>query len=588
MSIQILQFEPIAIGYWGVFAVVALACFAGIGRARDIEHTAVQYGAIGLLATTGAWSSLKVVYFLAPDPFREPAYTVGLVFGFATVWAWLYFCSAYTGRQYHRDQTIRKLSASVFTAVVAVKLTNPLHGYYFETSLETTPFEHLAIQHGVFHWTVTGLSYTLAAIGLFMLFELYLNSGYDTRSLGVLTVLLGVPVTLDILALFTDSLIDIIYAPLGVAVFALGVLFVYERRFLAVQSSGSDDDAAVFLDEKNRIRDYSPAASELFPSLDGAEGTDLTEALPDASQIQDRETQIFEYDSDGETRYLLTSRSSVTLGSSEGTVLLFSDVTNAEQRRRELQRHNEQLEGFANALAHELRNMLQIIEWRLGIVADRTEAGTVKHESVEKASDANERLTARVDDFTTLAKYGQTVERLESVAFETAVEDAWWNADTDGMELSVTNGGTIQADPGRLRELLVNVFDFARLNDAETVTVELIESGFTVTDDGTPPENGTEGYLVFGESIPTAEAGMKLPNAKTFAHVHNWEIGVDSDYGDGVRVVVSEATTERDSVTQTATPSGDADQFEDGKQHIAVGKGDEKPEKQRDEKRDTR
>ena len=543
MSVQILQFEPLAVGYWSIFLLASISCFLGMTRARDIERADVRIGMTALLATTGTWALLKVVYFLAPGPLREPAYTVGLIIGFTTVWAFLYFCSAYTGRDYHRDPTLRRLGAGAALSVIAIKITNPIHGLYFSTATRTEPFEHLAIQHGLFHWTVTGLSYALAAIGIFMLFELYLNSGYNTRPLAFLTVLLAVPVSLDILALFTP-LIEVIYAPLGVAAFALGVLYVFERRFLAIQSSGDDDDAVIFLDEEGRIRDYTPAAVDFFAPLDGAGGKALDSILPRVAAVADTETQVLEYEVDGEQRYFLTSVSTVTLGESEGSVLLFSDVTNAENRRRELQRHNEQLEGFASALAHELRNMLQIIEWRLGIAKDRIEEGSVEHESIEKATTANERLSARVDDFTTLAKYGQTVERFESVDFETAVRDAWWNVDTGEMELAIEGEGSLEADPGRLRELLGNAFVFARLNGAETVAVELLDSAFAVTDDGNPPGRNTDGYLEFGESVPTAEAGMKLPNAKTFARVHGWDIDIDTGYQSGVRLVVSDVGVE--------------------------------------------
>lgn len=538
-----LQLEPVAVAYWIVFLLAGLACFLALTRAREIETPDVRAGMVGLLATTGTWAVLKVVYFLGPSSLRQPSYTIGLAIGFATVWAWLYFCSAYTGKTYHENQTLRRLAASVFLVVVAVKLTNPVHGLYFDTSVVTTPFEHLAIHHGLFHWAVTGLSYALAAVGVFMLFELYFNSGYNTRPLAVLTILISLPVSLDILALLTP-LIEIIYAPIGVAFFAIGVLYSYEQRFLAVQSAGKGDDAAIFLDESNEIRDYTNAAVSLFPSLEGTTGKSLEEVLPRVATMTDSEKQILEYDVEGKRRYLLTSTSTVTLDDSEGEVLLFSDVTRAENRRRELKRHNKQLEGFASALAHELRNMLQIIEWRLGIAGDRTEAGTVENESIEKAMTANERLTARVNDFTTLARYGQTIERLEAVDFGTAVEDAWWNTETGEMERNVLGEGTLEADPGRLRELLGNIFVFARMNEAETVSIELFESGFAVADDGNPPDENTELYLEFGESVPTAQAGMKLPNAKTFAHVHGWEIEIETEYQDGVRVVVSDVSTE--------------------------------------------
>ena len=576
-----LQVNPAAVGYTGAFAITGLACLLALARAQEIEARGVRRGLVGLLGTTGIWAVMKVVYFTVPDPFRGPSYTIGLVFGFATVWAWLYFCSAYTGRNYHEDSTLRTIGAGILVAVVIVKLTNPIHGLYFTTSIQTEPFNYLAIEHGVFHWTVTGLSYVLAGMGMFMLFELYYNSGYDTRPLGVLTGLIALPVVFDVVAFLSEPLIKVIYAPLGVALFVLGSLFVYERRFLAVQSTGDDDSAVIFLDEGERIRDATPAAVEFFPELSDAIGESLEAVLPRVAAISDQETETIEYEMDDETRYLLVSTSSVRMGDSQGRVIVLSDITTAEQRRRELRRHNEQLEGFASALAHELRNMLQIIEWRMGIAKDRTDQGTVENESVEKAIGANKRLAARVDDFTTLAKYGQTVERLETVNLKTAVDDAWFNAETGDLELVVENGGTINADPGRLRELLGNVFVFNRLNEAETVTVELTEAGFSITDDGNPPNGDIEGYFAFGESVPTAEAGMKLPNAKTFARVHGWEIDIDTSYQGGVRVIVTEARTEiRESPQKPGqTDSGEADSREERKEQVAVGERNDEAEK---------
>jgi signal transduction histidine kinase len=554
------QIEPAAIDYVAVFGFAALACLLSVARAREIEAPDVRRGLVWLLWTTGCWALFQIGFLVLPDPLQEPAYTLGLVLGFATVWAWLYFCSAYAGRGFHRNTTLRRLGAGTFLGVVAVKLTNPIHGLYFTTRDASEPFAHMAIEHGLFHWAVTGLSYVLATVGIFVLFELYFESGYDTQPLGALTGLLALPVTFEVVAVRSDLFVDMIYAPLGVAVFVIGVLFVYERRFLAVQSTGEDDDAVVFLDDEGRIRDVTPAAVETFPALGGAVGDPLADRLPDVAAAVTNGEEVVAHERDDETRYYFVSTSAVTLGNSEGTLVLFSDVTTAEQRRRELDRHNTQLDGFANALAHELRNMLQIIDWRLALATDRLDEGTVEHESIESALAANERLADRVDDFTTLARYGQTVERFETVALGAAAENAWWHADTGEMSLEIDGDGEIEADPGRLQELFTNAFQFARLNGADTVTVDLFEDGFAIADDGEAPGEDAAGYLEFGESVPDAKSGMKLPNVRTFARVHGWRVAVDTGYQDGVRLVVDEVTVgiEADAGNEDAAESEDA------------------------------
>jgi PAS domain S-box-containing protein len=330
--------------YAGVFAISGLACIAGIERAREFDDPDVRRGLVSLLATTGAWALLKTAFFTLPDPFRRPAYIAGLAIGFATVWAWLYFCSAYTGRDYHRNQTLRRLSAVVFLTVVSVKVTNPVHGAYFSTTATTTPFVHLAIEHNVLHWTATGLSYMLSAVGLFLLFEFYTESGYDTRSLGGLTVLLSLPVGLDIAAQFTPLLIEVIYAPLGVAAFSVGVLFVFERPFLAVQRSARDDDLSIYLDERGRIRDYSTAVRDVVPELEDSSGDRLSDVAPSITNALDSDEQLLEREQSGESRYYLVSASTVTLGDAGAQVLQLSDVSKTERQRRELVEQERELD----------------------------------------------------------------------------------------------------------------------------------------------------------------------------------------------------------------------------------------------------
>jgi signal transduction histidine kinase len=535
--------EPAAIAYRVAFALTGVVCLAGLLRVRDIEQLGVRRGLAWLLGTTAVWALLKAAFLFGQSQFSEALYTVGLVSGFATVWAWLYFCSAYTGRDYHQNSLLRALGAGAFLFVVGVKLTNPVHGLYFTTSEATEPFAYLAIEHGVFHWTVTGLSYALATVGLFMLFELYLDSGYNTRPLAGLTVLLALPVILDIVAVTTPALIDIIYAPLGVAAFLLGTLFLFERRFLAVQTTGADEDPVVFLDGNDRIRDYTPAATEAFPELRGELGRPLTGVLSNVEGVLDGEETILERERNGERRYFLTT--STGLGDAGGRVVVFSDVTTAERRRRELSRHNRQLEELASALNHELRNVIQIINSRLALARTELDEDTLEGESVQRAAEGTDRMARLVDDFRSLARYGQTVEQLKPVAFRPAIADGWQQVDTGEMAIGVDGGGEIRADPGRLRQLLVNAFEFNRHNGASTVHVELLDDGFAIADDGEPPAEDTSGYFAFGEAVPDAESGMKLPNVRAFARVHGWSVAIDTEYREGTRLVVRNVTVER-------------------------------------------
>jgi len=332
-----------ALAYVSLFAVSGVACLAAVPRARTFETPAVRRGLVGLLVTSGLWALFKTAFFTLPEQFQEGLYTVGLIFGFATVWSWLYFCSAYTGRDYHENATARRLSAVVFLAVVSAKVTNPIHERYFTTTEVAVPFEHLAIDHGIFHWAATGLSYVLAALGMFMIYELYVESGYDTGPLAALTGLLALPILLDLVALLTPWLVSVIYAPLGVAAFAIGALFVFERRFLAIQSSAEIDDPSIYLDEQGRIQDYSPGAEAVLPELGGATGERLGDALPGVASVLDGGERIIERSEGDERRYYFVSTTAVAVGDSGVRVLTLSDVTETERQRRQLQRRERDL-----------------------------------------------------------------------------------------------------------------------------------------------------------------------------------------------------------------------------------------------------
>ena len=363
---------PSGVVYMSLFFSSAVACFVSIPRARSFNDAAMRRGLVGLLATTGLWAFLKTAFFVIPDPLREVTYILGLIFGFATVWAWLYFASAYTERSLHTNQTLRRLSAAVFLTVVSIKITNPLHELYFTTTQVTVPFDYLAINHGIVHWVSTSLSYVLAAVGLFMIFELYVESGYDSKPLGFLTGLLALPVTLDIVAIATPELINFIYAPIGVAAFAIGTLFIFSDQFLTVRTTAQGDDLAIILDDSDRIQDYSPAAADVFPELADAIGDQLGEVLPAVAATRDsdervveragsgeriverdggdgriverdsNDERIVEHDSDDGSAYYLVSPRSMTLGDSALEVLALTDVTGMErQRRRLIERERE-------------------------------------------------------------------------------------------------------------------------------------------------------------------------------------------------------------------------------------------------------
>ncbi|WP_323676026.1 histidine kinase N-terminal 7TM domain-containing protein [Halorubellus sp. PRR65] len=555
-----MQFAVTAVAYQVAFGLATLGCALGVPRARRVTDDDTRRSLVGLLATSALWSGSQAVLFALPGTrFAVAVYLVGLAAGFGTIFWWLAFASAYTGRTYHRNPTLRRAAVGSYLAVVAVKVTNPFHHLYFETTFVQEPFPHLAFQQGVFHWTVTGLSYALAAIGLFMLFELYGSADYDTRGLAGLVALTVVPVGIDLVGYSTTALVDVIYAPLGVAAFAIGVLYVYEDRFLAVQLTNEVDEPVVFLDDDDQVRDYNAEAAALFPALDDATGAPV-DAVPSlANALQDVD-DVHEHTVDGETRYLLVSRESFELGRvTIGQLVLVTDVTTVERERREVRRHDDQLEDFAVGIRHELRNDLTVVRGHLQNAADALEAGdvTTANDSLATAGRAADGMTDTVDGLATLAQHGQTVADTAPVSLAAVARDALSRTDLPDLHVDVDGDAQVVADGTRLEALFQNAYRFVAANGATHVRVAVEDDGFVVEDDGDPiaPED-VDRVFDYGDAAPTADAGMTLPNVHSLGRVQGWNIEIDGEYRDGVRVVVSNVRF------QTANPERPADAAE--------------------------
>jgi len=537
-------------GYVLVHGGAALGCAVAAMRARKIEDEGTRRGLVSFLVTTCGWALLELGFLVAPSPATMyAAYVASLVVGLATVGAWLYFCSAYTGRAFHRNRTYRRGAAVLYLVIVGVKITNPLHGLYFDAELTATPFTHLAITHDIFHWLVSGLSYALAAVGLFMLYETFLKADFDTRPLAVLAGLTGLPVVFDVVGLVTSTVLEINYEPLGVTLFAVGVLYSFEDRFFTVQLADGVDEAMIHLDAAGRVREVDRRARRLFPELADATGQRFASVFPEAADRLDSPEQILEWTQGDRTRYYLVSDISFALGQTDiCRSVVLTDVTETERKRRELQRHNTQLEGFAAAIRHHLLNSLQVIDGRINHAGDALDAGDVQraNESLAKVSRVTDQMTGTINDLATLVRAGQTVEDAGPVKFGELARAAFGAAETEDLDLSVDGDGEVIADKTRLYDLFEEGFEFAAANGASTVTVALHENGFAIADDGEKPGDGdVDRFFEYGRAAPDSDTGMSLPNLRMLARTQGWEITLDTEYTNGFRFVVSGVITDR-------------------------------------------
>ncbi|MFC7173023.1 hypothetical protein ACFQL0_06020 [Haloplanus litoreus] len=84
-----------------------------------------------------------------------------------------------------------------------------------------------------------------------------------------------------------------------------------------------------------------------------------------------------------------------------------------------------------------------------------------------------------------------------------------------------------------------STFEFLVENGATTVTVARSDGDLTITGDGDPPTGDPETYFDYGDAAAHESVGTALPLVRTLAQVHGWEATIDTDYRDGVRLVLT-------------------------------------------------
>lgn len=569
--------------YLLAFGAAAVACFLSIQRARDITDRDTRRGLVALLLTSGLWATFHVGYLAGPTPTVQYGfYMLGLIVGLATVGPWLYFCSAYTGRALHHNQTYQMVAVVVYLSIVSVKLTNPIHGLYFTATEATVPFSHLMIQHGVLHWLAMGLAYSLAIVGIFMLFELFAQVDYNTTPFVLLVGLTALPVSFDIAGFLYPQLLDLTYSALGVAIFAVGVLFSYTDRFEKIQLAGRYDDPVIVIGDDLEIRDYNRRAESLFPEVATAIGQKLDEELPELAASISTES-VIKRELDGETKYYQPTANPFSASRAKlGQLIIFSDITQQEQYRQQLESQNERLESFAGMVSHDLRNPLNVAQGNSEIICELLESAQMEDgsykplgadtlETIGNSADTLTRTLTRmerlIDDLLVLAREGQSIDEAEMVSIPTVAQNCWEMVEQHAATLSTGEEVTVAADPDRLQQLLENLFRNAIEHGGESVTIRVgalaDDAGFFVEDNGPGiPAEHRDDIFESGFTTNRDGTGFGLAIVNEIVDAHGWTIELAESDSGGARFEITTTGGVELTADDAVEESGESDAVE--------------------------
>jgi signal transduction histidine kinase len=217
---------------------------------------------------------------------------------------------------------------------------------------------------------------------------------------------------------------------------------------------------------------------------------------------------------------------------------VYVDITDQKEREHRLQRQNERLEEFASVVSHDLRNPMGAVKHRIEMARQ-----TGDNDHLADALGALDRMDDRLRELLQLARQGETVGQTEPVSLPAVAREAWNHVPTDDATLDVATDAVVDADRGRLTQLLENLYINAVEHGGRdegalpSVTVGVDGDGcLYVADDGCgiPVEKREE---VFSSGYTTGRngTGYGLTIVKQVARAHGWEVGVAESHDGGAR-----------------------------------------------------
>lgn len=466
-----------------------------------------------------------------------------------------------------------------------------VHELAFQSNVWVDDTGGLRLANGPLFWVHVAFVYTLMFVATTLYAAQWVtSSGLRRKQAAILALTPVVGVPFSLLHLLPVNVVQYDPTPIGV-VLAVGLMgwVLYRTEFLDITPIARKTvlermpDAVVILDDHDRVIDWNDAALELFgvdaPTRGMGQAQFFEGVSPQARETLAGSEGEGEITIEGDTRqrHLSVSIAAIDAGDLEvGRVVVARDITTAKRREEQLVKQNEYLDQFAGIVSHDLQGPLMQIRSTVDLAV---RSGNVT--TLTDVQDAVDRMQHLVDDLLDLARTGHRLDDVEPVDMATVANRAWERVWSPDAELDLEIDDRILADPGRLQQLLENLFrnsvEHARGEDPATtvgnrsalltaktgvessdtshesapttgnggnnagspllrVRIGSMAGGFFVEDNGRGiPSDRRERVFERGYSSTEGGTGLGLGIVRQIAGAHGWSVRVTDGSDGGAR-----------------------------------------------------
>lgn len=230
---------------------------------------------------------------------------------------------------------------------------------------------------------------------------------------------------------------------------------------------------------------------------------------------------------------------------------IYTDITERNRQKQQLQREKEQLNVFASSISHDLRSPLQTAIGRAEMLPDDTE----HKETLINSLDRIEELIA---DGLEMVRLGMDATDTERVSVPNLTTQCWEMLNTQDATLTIEREFAIQGDRSRIQQLFENLLGNAldhggpapsirigplekiqRTTRAETENAYI---GFYIEDDGPGiPSHRHEEIFTPGKTFDDG-TGYGLAIVQKIVDAHDWTITVRESSTGGARFEITGVT----------------------------------------------